>query len=182
MLHLLAQVTRASLGTALTLEAIDQNLGGIPSRGHGAIKSAVSFIRVPRRRVQSQTLDTAGPHAPSAAASVEATAATHRFLLLQRVTPAGQLLLGGDGRLVIARVKTTNTGGALHIAGSSPVAAVDDGAAALAGVPLLGEAASWLEMVVVVLLAAAAAVKGGVVDVVVVCVGLLGVLLWEMRV
>ena len=132
--------------------------------------------------MQSQTLDAASPHASSAAAPSEAAAAAHRVLLLQRVTPAGQLL-GGDGSFVIAGVIATNTGGALHGASRAPVAAVDDGAAALAGVPLLGEAASWLKMFLV-LLCAAAAVDGGVVGGVVVInvVGvrrLLGVVLRE---
>lgn len=188
MLILLALVPEVNLGMALTLEAVDQNLGRVAGGGHRAVESALSLIRVTGRGVQSQTLDASRPHAPSAAASPKATTATHRLLLLERVTPLGQLLLGSDGCLIVTRVKTTNAGGALHGAPSScpPVAAVNNRAAALAGVPLLSKATSWLEIVVVVLLAAASAVDRGVIGVVVVVGGsvvcCVGLLLWEMRV
>lgn len=127
----------------------------------------MSLVRV-AARVKRQALDTASPHAPPTPAAPEAGAAAHGILLLEGVAFRGEARSGE--LLVIAGIEAVHRLSALHrVAGA--VAALDDGAPSLAGVPLLGEAAglgALLDVLLVVEVVRLAAVERG--DVVILCV------------
>ena len=118
----------------------------------------MSLVRV-AARIKRQALDAAGLHAPPTPAAPEAGAAAHRVLLLEGVAPRGETR-GGE-LLVIAGIEAVHRLSALHrVAGA--VAALDDGAPSLAGVPLLSEAAglgALLDVLLVVEVVRLAAVE-----------------------
>lgn len=116
------------------MESFCEDIGRSSRGRNGAIKGAVSVFGVGGARVHSETPDAAGPCAAATAG------ATNGALLLQGIVPEGEIL-------VIASGVTVNRGGALHGCGCAVV--IEDGTAALAGVPLFGKAACdggvWLE-------------------------------------
>lgn len=84
--------------------------------------------------MQGQTPNTAGSAASATATASEAAGSSHGRLLAKCVVSHGKLL-------IIASSEAVHGIGALHGGETGSVALVDDGAAALAGVPLLGEPA-----------------------------------------
>lgn len=90
-------------------------------------------------RLESQTPDAASPHAAPAAGAAQAPAAAHRVPLLEGVSAGGEL--GGGKLLIVASIEAAEGRGARHgVSTGDAVAAVENGAAALACVPLLGKA------------------------------------------
>lgn len=119
----------------LTLKPLSKDIGRISRGGNGAIEGAVSVFLIGATRVHGKTSDAAGPCAATTAGAANGP------LLLQGVVPDGKIL-------VIASGITVNRGGALHGCGCA-VVIIEDGTAALAGVPLFGKATCgggvWLE-------------------------------------
>jgi len=127
---------RLSFG-GLTLKSVGENVGRVSRCRDRAVESARGVVRI-RSRVEGEAPDAASPVATAAAAPSQAAGATHRVLLLEGVVPDGQLL-------VVASGEAADGVGALHggdVVDAPAGRAVDDGAASLAGVPLLGEPAS----------------------------------------
>lgn len=115
---------------ARTLEAGCQNLRRITLGGHGAVKGAVCLVGV-RGGLQCKTPHAPSLHAPTTAAALHAAIAAKRVLLFESVPPRWQV------QVVVSSVGAVRVG-SLHVGG----VAVDDTAASLACIPLLGEFAA----------------------------------------